>query len=122
MRINSKLTDAGVLEELGQRLRQTRLNRNLTQARLAEEAGVSTPTVNQLEHGKPVQLTTLVRAMRVLDLLDGLEAAVPQPPPSPIDQLRRRGQERRRASSSRVERPPGQPELFAWGDQREGAR
>jgi transcriptional regulator with XRE-family HTH domain len=122
MRIDARLTDAGVLEELGQRLRQTRLNRNLTQARLAEEAGVSAPTVNQLEHGKPVQLTTLVRAMRVLDLLDGLEAAIPEPPPSPIDQLRRRGQERRRASGDRVGRAEGQPAPFAWGDQREGAQ
>jgi transcriptional regulator with XRE-family HTH domain len=122
MRIDARLTDAAVLEELGQRLRQTRLNRNLTQARLAEEAGVSAPTINQLEHGKPIQLTTLVRAMRVLDLLDGLEAAVPEPPPSPIDQLRRRGKERRRASSSQVERPQGQAELFAWGDRRGGAR
>jgi transcriptional regulator with XRE-family HTH domain len=119
MRINARLTDAAVLEELGQRLRQTRLNRNLTQARLAEEAGVSAPTINQLEHGKPVQLITLVRALRVLDLLDGLEAAIPEPLPSPIDQLRRRGQERRRASSGRVAGPRRQPELFAWGDQRE---
>jgi transcriptional regulator with XRE-family HTH domain len=120
MRIDARLTDAAVLEELGRRLRQTRLNGNLTQARLAEEAGVSAPTVNQLEHGKPVQLITLVRTLRVLDLLDGLEAAIPEPPPSPIDQLRRRGQERRRASSSRVERPQRQPEMFVWGDQREG--
>jgi len=122
MQIDAKLTDAAVLEELGQRLRQTRLNRNLTQARLAEEAGVSAPTINQLEHGKPVQLITLVRVMRVLNLLDGLEAAIPEPPPSPIDQLRRRGQERRRASSGRVERPKGQPAPFAWGDQGEGAK
>lgn len=119
MRIETGITDAAVLEELGRRLRKTRLNRNLTQARLAEEAGVSTPTINQLEHGKPVQLITLVRAMRVLDMLDGLEAAIPEPPPSPIDQLRRRGQERRRASSKQVERPQGQPELFAWADERE---
>ena len=122
MRIDAGLTDGAVLEELGQRLRKSRLNRNLTQARLAEEAGVSAPTVNQLEHGKPVQLTTLVRTMRVLDLLDGLEAAVPEPPPSPIDQFRRRGQERRRASSNRIERPRGQSELFAWGDERKADR
>ncbi len=122
MRIDPRLTDAAVLVELGQRLRQTRLNRNLTQARLAEEAGVSAPTINQLEHGKPVQLVTLVRAMRVLDLLGGLEVAIPEPPPSPIDQLRRRGQERRRASSGRIERPEGKPALFAWGDQRKDAK
>lgn len=122
MNIDAKLTDTAVLEELGLRMRGARLSRNLTQNRVAEEAGVSPPTINKLEHGKPVQLITLVRAMRVLGLLDGLDAAIPQPAPSPIDQLRRRGRERKRASSRRSERPEGQPELFAWGDEREGDR
>jgi transcriptional regulator with XRE-family HTH domain len=122
MRIDSKLTDAAVLEELGLRMRQARLGRNLTQHRVADEAGVSPPTINKLEHGKPVQLITLVRAMRVLGLLDGLEAAIPEPGPSPIDQLQRRGHERRRASSSRIERPAGQAEAFRWGDEAEGQR
>lgn len=122
MRIDFRLTDTAVLEELGLRIRQTRLSRNLTQSRVADEAGVSPPTVNKLEHGKPVQLITLVRTMRVLGLLDGLEAAIPEPSPSPIDQLRRRGRERRRASSSRIERPAEQAELFRWGDEREGHR
>src|SRR5215217_3601813 len=121
MRIDARLTDATVLEELGTRLRQVRLNRNLTQGRLAEEAGVSPPTINKLEHGKPVQLTTLVRAMRVLGMLDGLEAAIPEPSPSPMDQLRRRGKERKRASR-RIERDDRQPELFSWGDEQESGR
>ncbi len=121
MRLDSQLTDAAVLEELGTRLRQARLNRNLTQGRLAEEAGVSPPTINKLEHGKPVQLTTLVRAMRVLGLLDGLEAAIPEPSPSPIDQLRRRGRERKRASR-RIERDDRRMEIFSWGDEHEGGQ
>ncbi len=121
MRIDPQLTDTAVLEELGARLRQVRLNRNLTQGRLAEEAGVSPPTINKLEHGKPVQLTTLVRAMRVLGLLDGWEAAIPAPSPSPMDQLRRRGRERKRASR-RIERDNRQPELFSWGDELEGSQ
>lgn len=122
MRISSELTDAAVLEELGARIRQTRLNKNLTQDRVASEAGVSLPTINKLEHGKPVQLITLVRAMRVLGLLDGLEAAIPEPAPSPIDQLRRRGRERKRASSSPDRGPSRQAELFHWGDENEAQR
>lgn len=101
MQINSLLTDTAVVEELGQRLRQTRLGRNLTQRQLAEEAGVSIATIRNLEDGRPTQLVTLIRVLRVLGLLDGLDRSVPAPAPSPIEQLRRRGRQRQRASSPR---------------------
>jgi transcriptional regulator with XRE-family HTH domain len=101
VQIDPQLTDAAVLEELGGRLKRTRLQRNLTQHRLAEEAGISLATVRNLEDGKPSQLVTLIRALRVLGLLGGFERAVPEPPPSPIEELRLRGRERQRASSPR---------------------
>jgi transcriptional regulator with XRE-family HTH domain len=101
MHIEPQLTDAAVLGEVGQRLKRTRLRHNQTQRGLAEEAGVSLATVRNLEDGKPSQLVTLIRVLRVLGLLGGLERAVPEPPPSPIDELRLRGRERRRASSPR---------------------
>lgn len=104
MQIDSQLTDTAVVEELGARLKRTRLQRNLTQRRLAEEAGISLATVRNLEDGKPSQLVTLIRVLRVLGMVGGLERAVPEPPPSPIEELRLRGRERRRASSPRSER------------------
>ncbi|MEX0972728.1 MAG: helix-turn-helix transcriptional regulator [Solirubrobacterales bacterium] len=101
MRIDAQLTDAAVLDQLGSRLKRTRLQHNLTQRRLAEEAGVSLATVRNLEDGRPSQLVTLIRVLRVLGLLGGLERAVPEPPPSPVEELRLRGRERQRASSPR---------------------
>ncbi len=101
MHIQSQLTDATVVEELGRRLRQTRLEQNLAQRQLADEAGVSTPTIRNLEDGKPTQLVTMIRVLRILGLIEGLDLLVPEPVPSPIDQLKRRGRERQRASSPR---------------------
>jgi len=101
MRIQPLLTDAAVVEELGRRLRQTRLGQNLTQRQLAGEAGVSVPTIRNLEDGKPTQLVTMIRVLRTLGMLEGLDRLVPEPVPSPIDQLKRRGRERQRASSPR---------------------
>lgn len=118
MKIGQNLTDGAVLEELGSRLRETRLSRNLSQDWLAAEAGVSTPTINKLENGKPVQLVTLIRVLRVLRLLGGLEVAVLEPEPSPIERLRYREGRRRRASpGARVEAPP-RPKPWRWGDER----
>lgn len=104
MRIDSQLTDEAVVAELGRRLKRTRLQRNLTQRTLAEEAGISLATVRNLEDGKPSQLVTLIRVLRVLGMVGGLERAVPEPPPSPVEELRLRGRERRRASSPRSTR------------------
>ena len=44
MKINAQLTDEAILKELGGRLTSARLGRNLTQAALAEQAGVSKRT------------------------------------------------------------------------------
>jgi putative transcriptional regulator len=51
MKINAHLTDEAVLRELGERLSAARVSRNLTQAHVAEEAGISKRTLERLEAG-----------------------------------------------------------------------
>lgn len=118
MKIEETLTDESVLEELGARLRETRLSRNLSQDRLAAEAGVSAPTIAKLETGKPVQLITLIRALRALGLLRNLEVAIPEPGPSPLEQLRHSKGRRRRASSGGGGAHPSPNKPWRWGDER----
>ena len=65
MRISSRNTDEAILQELGQRVARSRLNRNLTQARLADEAGVSKRTVERIEAGYSTQLSNLIRVFRL---------------------------------------------------------
>ncbi len=98
MKIEDYLADKQVLEELGRRLSQLRLERNLTQGGIAAEAGVSKRTVERLEAGESVQVSNLIRLCRVLKLLDGLNRLIPETPLSPIAQLKMRGKLRRRAS------------------------
>ena len=73
MRIGSQNSDEATLAELGERLARTRLERNLDQRQLAVEAGVSKRTVERLEDGEPVRMSSFVRVMRALDLLDRLD-------------------------------------------------
>ena len=108
------MTDPAVLAEIGQRLAQHRLERNLTQAELAKEAGVSKRTLIRLEGGESTQLTNLIRILRALDLLANLDAFIPPPVPSPIEQLRSEGKRRKRAS--RKAETPGPDEEWTWGD------
>lgn len=92
------LTDAAALSELGSRLAQQRLQRNLTQAELATEAGVSKRTLVRFENGESGQLTNLIRVVRALGMLNNLDALIPPPTPSPLALLRSRSRVRRRAS------------------------
>ena len=81
MKITNQAVDALILRELGERLARVRLERNLTQAALAEQAGVSKRTVERMEAGGPTQLVNLVRVCRALNLLDRFETLIPEPKP-----------------------------------------
>lgn len=108
-------SDDATLEELGNRIARYRLNRNLTQEALAEEAGISKRTVHRIEHGQSTQASNLIRILRALGLLENMEALVPEPALSPIQQVRQHGKRRKRASSraGRGEKKT----LWSWGDE-----
>ena len=72
--VTEQWTDSAVLEEIGQRLRRERLNRNITRARLAEISGVSSSTIQHVEHGANFSMETLIRLLRALGLLGRIDA------------------------------------------------
>lgn len=101
MKITNSLTDAAVLAELGSRLARRRLSLQMTQAQLAEQAGIGKRTLERMEAGEASQLDTLVRVLRVLEALAGLDTLLPEAETSPMDLLKRGGKQRQRASGSR---------------------
>jgi transcriptional regulator with XRE-family HTH domain len=117
MYLDNLTTDAAVLAELGRRLTRHRLERNLTQSELAAEAGVGQATVQRAERGESVQMTSMIKLLRTLGLLGGLDAAIPESIDLPIAQLEREQRKRRRRASGRPRRADGQDDPSA-GDQR----
>ena len=114
MKIENLLTDEAVLTELGGRLARRRIELGLAQAALAEQAGVSKRTVERVEAGATAQTVTLIRILRVLELLDRLEMLVPAAGPSPMDLLKLKGKDRKRASR-RKQNPSDKP--WQWDDE-----
>jgi transcriptional regulator with XRE-family HTH domain len=114
MKIEALNTDDVVLAELGSRLAGTRLERNISQAQLASEAGVSKSTVERLETGREVRLASFVRILRALGLLERLDSLLPEPLPSPIERLKLRGKRRRRAAGSRGHGGAGDSGTWTW--------
>ncbi len=101
MKLTRELTDSAVLEELGGRLARARIDANLPQAHLAGEAGVGKRTIERLEAGRGTDVRVLVRVLRALGLMEGLESLIPAAPQSPMALLRLRGRERKRAGHPR---------------------
>jgi transcriptional regulator with XRE-family HTH domain len=116
MKIVKYATDEAILSELGGRLAQLRLERNLTQSQLAAQAGISKNTAQRLEAGSvATQLSGFIRVCRVLDLVERFELLVPESVPSPIEQLKLRGRKRQRASANRKMNAPSKK--WQWGDE-----
>jgi transcriptional regulator with XRE-family HTH domain len=116
MRITTQTPDDAVMQELGARLRGARLSRNLSQAQLAQDAGIGRVTLQRLEEGKVnASLPSLIRVLRALDMSEGLDQLLPAPRPTPLEELERRGRPRRRAGSSRKQSP--REGGWQWGDE-----
>lgn len=115
MRIQDTLSDAAVLTELGRRLERHRVQRDRTQAEQAEEAGIGRATLQRIERGESVQLLSLVKLLRTLDLLEALDGAVPATIELPIAQLDRERRPPRQRARRRRAAPSG-TEPWAWGD------
>jgi len=114
MPIQRMMSDEALLHELGHRIARLRLERNLSQAQLAEQAGISKRTLERLEAGAAAtQLSLFLRVLRQLDLLERLELLLPEPQPSPLALLEQQQQAtRKRASRRRIAKPASS---WSWG-------
>jgi transcriptional regulator with XRE-family HTH domain len=114
MKITPLLTDDAILAELGERMARRRLDLQLTQAAVAEQAGIAKRTVERIEAGASAQMLSIIRILRVLELLQELDAIIPVVAARPMDLLKRKGRVRQRASTRSRRDRPGQP--WSWDD------
>ena len=115
MKISKLLADEAILTEIGERIARRRLDLELTQAAVAEQAGVAKRTLERVEAGHSAQMSSLIRILRVLDGLPGLDRMLPEAGPGPMDLLKRKGKVRQRASGRRASNQPEKP--WSWDDE-----
>lgn len=114
MKISHQLTDDAILAEIGARISARRIDLQLTQADVAERAGIAKRTLERMEAGHSSQLSSLIRVLRVLDAMPGLENLIPESGPRPMDLLQRKGKVRRRASGKRGRASSAKP--WTWDE------
>jgi len=94
------MSDQAVANELGNRIEQMRLERNLTQQQVADEVGLSRVSYARLESGQ-AKLTNVIAVLRLFGQLAILDQAFPVVTFSPMEQLKLQGHQRQRASGKR---------------------
>lgn len=87
-------SNLAILEEIGNRLKEYRIRKNLQQKELAENAGISLDTIVRMERGSSITTEKFLRILRVLDMLENLEEFIPDPPISPILMRKLQGKKR----------------------------
>ena len=95
------MSDRAIVREIGHRIKRYRLDRNLSQQSVADQAGIARSTLVKIEKGHPSGFITVIQILRVLGLLDELNSLLPEPGPSPLQLARLKGKERQRASRRR---------------------
>lgn len=118
MKIDYLTPDEAILSELGQRLARVRKQQGLSQAKLAEEAGIGVATLGRIEAGQSGQMDSWLKIMKALRMTASVEAFLPENFDSPRAQVlsgkkyRRKGSATDKASGKIMESTAP-----AWGDE-----
>lgn len=94
------LSDERLLKMVGEFIKFHRVERNIDQSVLATDAGISRSTLSLMENGKPVMFPSIIRVLRVLDLLYIFNALKVENVISPIAMLKLQQKQRKRASKN----------------------
>jgi transcriptional regulator with XRE-family HTH domain len=115
MKIDREITPETVVKELGLRIAQKRLEQGITQLNAAKQAGVGKRTIERIEAGFDIKLTTLVRILRVLNLSDNLNELIPESIISPMEVLKNKKEQPKRATKS--QKIISSKRNWKWGDE-----
>jgi transcriptional regulator with XRE-family HTH domain len=106
--MNDHRTGAELEAELGEQLRAARVRNNVSQATLAQEAGVAVTALRRLELGQGATVSTLVSVVRALGRHVWLDSLQPTVTISPLQMLKST-RPRQRSGSPHKPKTPSPP-------------
>ena len=99
------LTDAAILAQIGQKLKEARIEQNISQKALADSCGLSTFSISQMENGHNTSLLSLVMVLRALNRLEIFAELFREKPISPValSEYMKKNPQRQHAYNTKVE-------------------
>lgn len=113
MRIHGDENNAFILKELGQRIKDIRIRRSMTQTELSANAGVSFSTVVRIENGEGVNIENIMKVMRALNLLQNFNDLVPEQELTPEELFQNKQKPKRVSKLQKVSEND-----WVWGDEK----
>jgi transcriptional regulator with XRE-family HTH domain len=96
------LTDIAILQELAKRIRERRLNLNLTQQELATRSGLTRTTINMIEKGKPANILSFIQVLRSMNVMESLDMFLPNIEFSAKEAYYTENKKRKRATGNKI--------------------
>ena len=99
------MSDSALSASIGAFIKHHRLNQNKTQSEVSEAANISRSTMSLIERGEKIMMSSLIRVLRVLDLLYIMEVFMVDSEISPIEYAKlQKKNKKQRARSKKIER------------------
>ena len=111
MKITGYAYEQVILKELGNRIKQLRIARNITQAELAKKCGISSSTEVRIENGEDSKISNYIKILTALGLAENFDLLIPEPQPD-FKAIYEQRPSRKRATSNR-KRPKTN---WIWGE------
>lgn len=111
MKIQGTENNGFILKEIGKRIRDLRISKNMLQKELAQKAGVSPKTMERIENGENVKVENLLNVFRVLGLLQNVDILIPE---QQFLFLEKESSKRKRASKKKTTE---NDYMWKWGDE-----
>lgn len=110
------LSSHSALKELGKRLKTFRISFGITQEELSKKSGVSRRSVQNIESGEDVTLTTLIKVLMVFDLDANLDLLIPDSSNRPSYYMKASHKTKLRVRPIKTT-TQSQSKEFKWGDE-----
>lgn len=113
MELSGNENNKTIMEEMGRRIKDVRVCMNLTQADMADRAGLSLATVVRMEKGESVKVENVLNVFRTIGVLQNVNLLVQEQTLRPTDMV---DQTNKRQRASRAGRKDKQE--WIWGEDR----
>lgn len=115
MKLTARSSNEEFLRELGKRIREVRVDMDMTQSEVAKKAGVTSKTIGRIENGEDLAVSTMLNVLRALGLAQNMDALIPEPTARPsmlMANEKERLRVRKKASQNDSSRQ------WKWGDEK----
>ena len=102
------MTTKSVMNEFAERIKQYRINMQMTQAELSKKTGISIRNIVRIEKGEDTQFSNIIKILYVLHLQNNLDLVIPD------NSMRPTKNKKNRSRASKIKNK--KEKKFVWGD------